>query len=184
MSFNHWLIRYQGSAHPNLKYDRMQGFSSIDDPRTGPPPTTFALAGGKILGQRAYLLGYRSPQLKLSFRPLFTMMPFGLPTPFISEEMDAKAGTAHLDICSFTRRLVVDVRAPPDHEAWIPMTCPLSDGHGNHYGFESFEGVMRVKAYLRTWYGGWRFVEESVMENAALEFGGDYSFKASKRMRS
>ncbi|KAG8849196.1 hypothetical protein FRB96_000903 [Tulasnella sp. 330] len=162
----------------------MQGFSSANDPRIGLPPTTFALAGGKILGQRAYLLGYRSPSLKLSFRPLFTMMPFGLSTPFISERMDAKAGTAHLDICSFTKRLVIDAHAPPDHDAWIPMNCPLSNGHENEYGFESFEGVMHIKAYSRTWYGGWRFLEESVIENAALEFGGDYSFKASKSIPS
>ncbi|KAG8980278.1 hypothetical protein FRB94_011992 [Tulasnella sp. JGI-2019a] len=172
-----------GTSFP-LGWTWMQGFSSAQDPRTGSELTTFALAGGKIIGQRAYLLGYRSPALKWSFRPLFTMMPFGFQTPFISEKMDARAGTAHLDICSVTRRLVIDAQAPPDHDGWIPMNCPLSNGHGNEYGFESFEAVIRIKAYVRTWYGGWMFVEESVLENAALEFGGDYSFKASQTMPS
>lgn len=156
---------------------RIQGFSSATTEEA--EPTTFALAGGKILGQRAYLLGYRSPTLKWSFRPLFTLLPFGFATPFISETMDSKAGTAHIDVSSLRRRLVIDAQAPADHEGWIGLHCPLSDGHANTFAFESFEGVIRIKAYARTWWGGWEFLEESVLDKAAVEFGGDYSFKAS-----
>ena len=143
---------------------------------------TFSMAGGKTLGQKAYLLGYRSENLQWSFRPPFTLMPFGFATPFVAETFDSKMGTAHFEVCSLMRKLVVEVESPSDHDGWLGLACPLKDGHGNTSAYETFEGDIRVKAYQRGWgFWGWNLVEDTTFEHAAVEFGGDYSFKVVKK---
>ncbi|KAL0955667.1 hypothetical protein HGRIS_001894 [Hohenbuehelia grisea] len=143
-----------------------------------PSTTTFSLAGGKILGQRAYLLGFQSPTIgQWSFRPLWTLLPFGFRTPFCTERVDARAGTFELTVCGIWRKLIVRAEAPPDHAGWVPMACPLARGHGNTFAYESFDARVHVQAFERAGLG-WKLVEDVWMENGALEFGGDYSFKA------
>ena len=98
---------------------------------------TFCLAGGKIMGQKAYLLGYRSEKIQWSFCPPFTLMPFCFATPFAGETIDSKKGTARFEMASLAKKLVVEVSSPPDHEGWLGLCCPLSDGHGNTYAYEA-----------------------------------------------
>lgn len=158
----------------------VQGFSNaFTDANDSVNPNThsFVMAGGKTIGQKAYLIGYRSESLQWSFRPPFTMLPFGLRTPFMSENIDSKSGIARLEVCTLFKKLVIEVVAPANHEGWLEMCCPLSNGHGNSLAYETIEGKVTVTAYKRGWCFGWKFVEETVFNDAAVEFGGDYSFK-------
>lgn len=90
---------------------RIQGFSDPQDHNT---TATFSLAGGKTLGQKAFLLGYRSPNYSISFAPPTTIFPFSIQTPFCYEEHDSKAGTLSLraDNLMRTRRIVINVIGP------------------------------------------------------------------------
>jgi len=142
---------------------------------------TFCLAGGKIMGQKAYLLGYRSEKIQWSFCPPFTLMPFCFATPFAGETIDSKKGTARFEMASLAKKLVVEVSSPPDHEGWLGLCCPLSDGHGNTCAYETFNGCVRIKAFQWGWSRGWELVEDTTFEGAAVEFGGDYSFKACQK---
>lgn len=75
---------------------------------------------------------------------------------------------------------MVQAAAPPNHEGWVGMACPLANGHGNTLAYETFEGVVSVgcfeRSWLKGWVGPWRLVEETLFEKAAVEFGGEYSF--------
>ncbi|RPA82025.1 hypothetical protein BJ508DRAFT_414301 [Ascobolus immersus RN42] len=164
----------------------MQSFKLSD---TGKPPTaSFALAGGSILGQKAYLMGYRSVKDGVSwdFRPAYTLMPFGVRTPFISEYVDGKSGIFRLSTRTFTRKLELEAIGPRDHEGYLPLSCPLGTGHDNTFAYETFDAEINVKAYekedavLGFLGGSWRLVSETTFERSALEFGGAYSFKAAK----
>lgn len=157
----------------------MQGFSAVEEPHKA---HTFVMAGGKIIGQKAFLFGYRSEKLQWSFRPPFTLMPFCFSTPFMKETFDSKKGTASFEVGALLRKLVVEADAPADHTGWLGLHCPLADGHGNTYAYESFEGNIRVKVYQRGWFKWeWKLVEDTTFEGAAVEFGGDYSFKVFKK---
>jgi tocopherol cyclase len=141
---------------------------------------TFAMAGGKLLAQKAFMLGYRSEKLDWSFSSPITLMPLCSPTPFMAETYDSKKGTAHYEVGSLMKKIVVDVQAPAEHEGWLALNCPLEEGHGNKFAYESFDGNIVVKAYRRRWNLTWSLVEETVFEGAAVEFGGDYSFKVKR----
>ncbi|KAH8151942.1 uncharacterized protein LAJ45_03935 [Morchella importuna] len=155
----------------------IQGFSDHKD-HAG--TSTFSLAGGKILGQKAFLLGYRSPKYSISFAPPTTLFPFSIPTPFCYEQHNSKAGTLSLraDNLMRTRRIVISVAGPANHERWVALNCPLSTGHGNKFAYETFEATLFVVISERRWpWQEWVQVETAQFTNAALEFGGDYSFK-------
>lgn len=159
----------------------IQGFSG--SPVTGEArhkARSFVMAGGKILGQKAFLLGYRSENIEWSFGPPFTLMPFCFQTPLMKEAFDSKRGVARYEVGALWKKLVVEVQAPSDHEGWLGLHCPLADGHVNTYAYESFDGSVRVKAYERACSLEWELVEETILDGAAVEFGGDYSFKVSK----
>lgn len=147
----------------------LQGFS-----KSGEKTTTFVMAGGKTMGQKAYLLGYRSEKIDISFAPLWTLMPLGIPTPFARDIVDSKNGRITFDVSSLTQRLVIEAQGPgPDDESWIGLHCPLTEGHGNIWAWESFEGTIKVKAYVRQLWG-WKLVDETLFDDAAVEFGGEY----------
>jgi tocopherol cyclase len=157
----------------------LQGFSAVTDHQG--EERSFCLAGGKILAQKAFLLGYRGAKVSWNFAPPWTLMPFSASTPWMKEYVDSKMGVARFEAGNWRRRLLVEVEATPEHEGWLGMCCPLSGGHGNTYAYETFEGSVKVSAYQRDWGMGWTLVEETVFENAAVEFGGGYSFKVSKQ---
>ncbi|CCX30652.1 hypothetical protein FPQ18DRAFT_316547 [Pyronema domesticum] len=158
----------------------VQGFSQSPDSGVARHATrTFVMTGGKTTGSKAYLCGYRSEKVEFSFKPLWTLMPFSFQTMFIKESFDSKQGTGRWEFCGLWQRLVVEAQAPSDHEGWIGLNCPISSGHNNCLAYESFDGSVRVQAYKRGWTMGWELVEETVFDGAAVEFGGDYSFKAS-----
>lgn len=119
---------------------------------------TFVMAGGKTLGQKAYLVGYRGGAAggELSFGPPWTLMPFCRETPFVAEAHDFARGMARVRVGSLRHRLVVEVQAPPPAAAaehddqWLGLHCPLADGHTNTFAHESFEGSVRVRVYRRS----------------------------------
>lgn len=144
---------------------------------------TFCMAGGQTMGQKAYLLGYRSAKVEVSFKPLWSMMPFGIEMPWARDWVDSDNGRIGFDVCSLRKRVVVDAQAPGlDSESWVGLKCPLKDGHGNVWAWETFEGRIRVKVMERGWGTGWRWklVEETEFEDAAVEFGGEYRASRSK----
>lgn len=75
---------------------------------------SLCLAGGTILRQRAFLIGYRSRARSCSFAPPSTLLPFGLPTPFLAVTHDSRDGSLGLTAHNVLRtvKLVVDVAAP------------------------------------------------------------------------
>jgi tocopherol cyclase len=152
----------------------LQGFSSDGGSKS------FSLAGGKLCGQKAFLLQYRSGNRAWSWGPPWTLMPAGYATPWMREWVDSRLGRARFEVQDWVRgrRVEVEVQAGEDHKGWLPMPCPLADGHGNRFAYETFEGVVRVAVFERPWpWSEWGLVEETVFERAAVEFGGDYSFK-------
>lgn len=94
------------SPPPTLTQPRMQAFSDS---------ASLCLAGGTILRQKAFLIGYRSRKHSCSFAPPTTLLPFELPTPFLAVTHNSRAGelgvTAH-NLCR-TLKLVIDAVAPP-----------------------------------------------------------------------
>ncbi len=50
------------------------------------------------------------------------------------------------------------------------------------FAYESFEGTLDIKVYSRNWYGLWQLVDHSILREGAVEFGGDYSFRATKTL--
>jgi tocopherol cyclase len=144
---------------------------------------SFCLAGGKLCGQKAFLLQYRTENRVWSWGPPWTIMPAGFATPWMREWVDSRLGRARFEMQDWVRgrRLLVEVQASEEHKGWLPVPCPLSDGHGNRFAYETFEGVVRVAAFERPWpWSEWKLVEETVFERAAVEFGGDYSFKVAE----
>ncbi len=70
------------------------------------------LAGGVVVpGVKAFLVGYRSKDLDIDFKPPLAMQLFGLST-FMSTRADWSRRLSLSDVCSSTRRLVVRSQAP------------------------------------------------------------------------
>ncbi|KAA8906700.1 hypothetical protein FN846DRAFT_709644 [Sphaerosporella brunnea] len=140
----------------------------------------FSFAGGKILGLRAFLGGYRSERVCWDWHPLTGAVLLG-GFGAMTEEVDSKMGRARFVVpAGWGRKVEVLVQASAEHEGWVGMRCPLREGHGNTFAYETFDGKVTVRALQRGWwwwFGGWKVVEETVFEHAAVEFGGDYSFK-------
>jgi hypothetical protein len=171
-----------GSAHVEKNWGASfpVGWTWLQALSATEPNFTLAAAGGLILSQKAYLIGYSSPNLPqhISFAPPVSLMPFGFNTPFISEKFDSSRGTFELKVSSWKYRLRICAQGPAHHVGWMPLLCPFADGHGNLLAYETFKAVVVVTVEERVGWGRrWKVVEKVKMDNAALEFGGEYSFK-------
>ncbi|KZT57176.1 hypothetical protein CALCODRAFT_483388 [Calocera cornea HHB12733] len=184
------LLRGEGIAHCEknwgLGFPRgwvwSQAFSSSSDPSV--PGASFALAGGKILAQRAYMVLFRSPATgrEWDFRPPWTVLLFGRGVT-IREELDRQGDGLVLDVCDWRRRVVVRVKAQEPRDTWLPMHCPLRNGH-RVFASETFTATATVDAFERrgawvcAWLwggGGWQWVESQNFDQVAFELGGDYA---------
>lgn len=105
------MVGFLGPWYGYPDSPRIQGFS---DPQHYSRTATFSLAGGKILGQKAFLLGYRSRQRSVSFAPPTTLFPFSIPSPFCCETHDSRKGTLSLRVDNLlrTRRIIVEASGP------------------------------------------------------------------------
>ncbi|KAI0337605.1 hypothetical protein BDW22DRAFT_860799 [Trametopsis cervina] len=142
---------------------------------------SLSLAGGEALpGVEAYLIGYRSSKLAWDFTPPFAVA-VGPISPFMTVRRDSAAGTIDLVVSTFTKKLAMNMSAPPD--SFMGIAAPLKDGHRPMFAFESFQARTRVQAWERRWpWQKWTLVEEGecgVSDDgspcSALEFGGSYS---------
>jgi hypothetical protein len=131
------------------------------------------LAGGAVVpGVKAFLVGYRSEDLELDFKPPFAMQLLGV-SPFISSRADWGSRTFQLDVRSFTTRLVVEATSPPD--SFFTLGAPFPEGHREHALGQSFRATAHLKIYHRPFpFMTWSELREEVFENASLEFGGAY----------
>ncbi|KAF2748134.1 hypothetical protein M011DRAFT_467178 [Sporormia fimetaria CBS 119925] len=137
--------------------------------------STICLAGGKILGMTAYLVGYRSKDLDISFRPPFSLALFGW-SPTMSVDVNWKRGAFNLGVTSFWKKLEIEAVAPKDRGGWFGLPAPFSEGHRENFLTESFLADVKVTVFEKEgWiFGGWRQVKRESFKNASLEFGGDY----------
>lgn len=129
------------------------------------------LAGGTVMtGVKAFLVGYRSKDLKLDFRPPFAMQLLGI-SPFLSSSSDWKARTFELDVRSLTTRLAVKASAPRD--SFFTLGAPFPEGHREKALGESFRAKVHVRIFQRPFLlMQWKEVRTEVFDNASLEFGG------------
>lgn len=197
-----WIQARQGQPQPH--HDITQSNSEA-------PSRSICIAGGKIIGSEAYLLGYRSsthpsctpthPIFELDFRPPFAMSLLGL-SPNLTVKPDFAARSFTLSARDWRNRIDVHVSAPAD--TFFPLSAPFPDGHRDNLLAESFRAELKARVYtwvwgskwwdVRGWWAGktdgnpavghWKLSEEVVFEDASLEFGGEYyGFAGSKTRR-
>ncbi|WPG99563.1 Hypothetical protein R9X50_00238000 [Acrodontium crateriforme] len=133
--------------------------------------TGFCSAGGQILGMDAFLIGYRSKDLNLDFRPPFALRLAGL-SPFMSYKSDWDNRLFELSVQSFNRKLSVKAVAP--RGSFFSLSSPFPEGHRENYLGQSFKATIEVKIYERKWFGQWNHIRTDVFEDGSLEFGGAY----------
>ncbi|KAF8474632.1 hypothetical protein BDZ91DRAFT_711379 [Kalaharituber pfeilii] len=182
--------RGHGHMEKNWGASFPTGWIWIESLNPSPPPVTLVasqliensstsyvtLAGGSIMGLKAFFVGFESPVLfptstcrsiNWTFRPLFTvLLPLiGLGiyvSPFCKEEYNALAGTYKLQVVDWTvrdgwRKLVLTCAGTPglnsscDGEStsnYLQLPCPMNVGHGNSFAKETFEANVLVEAYV------------------------------------
>ena len=131
----------------------------------------FCCAGGIILGMEAFLLGYRSADLSLDFRPPFALRFLGI-GPLMSYQTDWDNRTFELSVQSFRQKITVHAQAPKG--SFFPLSSPFPDGHRSNFLGQSFQAKIEVRIYQSGWIGPWRLVREDVFERGSLEFGGAF----------
>jgi len=136
--------------------------------------TILNLAGGSILGLKAFLIGYTSPDLELAFRPpLATQLPGGI-GPFLSYTVDWEARTFDLSVQNFRHKLVLQASAPKG--SFYPLAAPFPEGHRENFLNQSMAASLTLKIYENSSFGlgTWKLLREERFENAGLEFGADW----------
>jgi hypothetical protein len=182
----------------------------------------FAVAGGRIIGIEAYLVGFRcvvsSPingdwdlttrrdderGIAWDFTPPFTVGLAGRGIGMKTSRNWEKR-VVSLDVWDWGRWLHVEMTAPAVlvffvcvttcneltvfQDTFVPMSGPLSKGFAPDLCHESFQARFRITCYERpmrfSWSRLWSLVSGSEwqwretavydVEEAALEFGGDY----------
>ncbi|KAK7193486.1 hypothetical protein PSPO01_00159 [Paraphaeosphaeria sporulosa] len=139
------------------------------------------LAGGKILGMHAFLLGYRSPKLNLDFAPPFALaVPIPIPllswliSPFMTHVIDYASRSISLTVRNLFYKIEVSARAPKE-VGWFGLGSPFPEGHRKNFCSESFLATVDVVVSERSMWGWtWREVERAIFEGASLEFAGEY----------
>ncbi len=131
----------------------------------------FCCAGGQILGMEAFLLGYRSKDLKFDYRPPFAVRFAGL-SPFMSYTTDWENRSFELTLQSFRRKINVKAVAPKG--TFFPLSPPFPEGHRENYLNQSFQAKVEVKIYESGWLSPWELVREDHFEDGSLEFGAEY----------
>lgn len=137
--------------------------------------TVLNIAGGKILGAEAFLIGYRSPDLDLSFRPPWALKFLGF-GPFMSYTVDWESRTFELSVQSWRQK--IEVRATAPKGTFFSLAAPFKEGHRPNFLNQSLQARVELKIYTRGptgWFGGaWQLVREETFENGGLEFGAGY----------
>ncbi|KAF2786958.1 hypothetical protein K505DRAFT_367773 [Melanomma pulvis-pyrius CBS 109.77] len=133
------------------------------------------LAGGKILGSTAYILGYRSPDLNIDFAPPFALaIPMFRFSPFMDVDLDWESRAFSISVAGVWRKVVLRAAAPKE-TGWFGLGAPFREGHRRNFCTESFLAGVEVEVWERGWlWGAWRKTKMERFEKASLEFGGGY----------
>lgn len=140
----------------------------------------FCCAGGQILGIEAFLLGYRSDDLNIDFRPPFAAQFAGL-SPFMTYNTDWERRCFELSVQSFKYRVTIHAKAPKG--SFFTLSSPFPEGHRENYLCQSFQARFEIKIYEGNWLGPWNLIREDSFNNASLEFGGAYYPPAGSKER-
>lgn len=134
------------------------------------------LAGGKIMGQTAYMLGYRSPTLDLDFVPPFSVSYLNFLSPFMDVKIDWPSRTFNISVSNYFYKLDLRTHAPKEY-GWFGLASPFPDGHRPNLCCESFLAEIEVKVSRReSWmpWSAWSEVGTETFTGASLEFAGGY----------
>lgn len=140
----------------------------------------FCCAGGQILGLEAFLLGYRSEDLNVDFRPPFAVRFAGI-SPFMSYRIDWNERSFELSVQSFRQKLTVKASAPKG--SFFSLSSPFPEGHRENFLGQSFQARFDISIYESSWFGPWKLVRKDMFEGASLEFGGTYYPPAGSKER-
>ncbi|RMZ69060.1 hypothetical protein GMOD_00002972 [Pyrenophora seminiperda CCB06] len=135
-----------------------------------------SLAGGKIMYNTAYLLGYRSPTLDLDFIPPFSVSYLNLASPFMSVTNDWESRSFSMSVSNYMYKLELKAHAPKEY-GWFGLAAPFPDGHRANFARESFIATIQVKIFKKDgWWpwSAWKEVKTERWEGASLEFAGEY----------
>ncbi|KAF2733155.1 hypothetical protein EJ04DRAFT_535597 [Polyplosphaeria fusca] len=138
------------------------------------------IAGGKILGMTAYILGYRSRDVNFDLMPPYALSVFDM-SPFMSVRVDWESRVFFLRVQNLWNRIDVSARAPADERTWFGLSSPFAEGHRPNFCTESFLATVDVKLWERRWWGSWRQVRQEHFAGASLEFGGEYFSRKGKK---
>lgn len=134
------------------------------------------LAGGKIMYNTAFLLGYRSPGLNVDFVPPFSVAYLNVLSPFMSVENDWAARTFSISVSNYFYKLELRAHAPKE-SGWFGLASPFEDGHRPNFCVESFIATVEVEVFERSgWFpwSPWAKASSDKFEGASLEFAGGY----------
>jgi len=140
----------------------------------------FCAAGGQILGMEAFLLGYRSPDLNVDYRPPYAARVAGV-SPTMSYKTDWESRSFELSVQGLAQKIVIKASAPKG--SFFSLSSPFPEGHRENFLGQSFQATIEVNIFERTWLYSWKLVHEDVFEEASLEFGGAYYPPAGSKER-
>lgn len=129
------------------------------------------IAGGKILGMHAFVLGYRSPTLAIDMLPPFALSVLGF-SPFMSTDIDYSTRSVSITVCNFWYRIKVWRKAPKEG-GWFGLGSSFPEGHRGNSCTESFMAT-EVEVCERRGLWGWSEVAPERFEDASLEFAGGH----------
>ncbi|EDU40383.1 conserved hypothetical protein [Pyrenophora tritici-repentis Pt-1C-BFP] len=135
-----------------------------------------SLAGGKIMYNTAYLVGYRSPALDLDFIPPFSISYLNLASPFMNVANDWESRSFSISVSNYSYKLELKAHAPKEH-GWFGLAAPFPNGHRANFAIESFIAMIEVRISERDgWWpwSAWKEVKTERWEGASLEFAGGY----------
>lgn len=138
------------------------------------PGRGICLAGGKTMGQIAFLMGYRNDAkgIELDFRPPFAMKFFGVYGPFMETKIDFENRTFEVDVSNLTQRMVVKASGPKG--TFYSLSGPYQDGHKHNWMAQTLRGHVSLEIYKRKGLFGWELVLTDEFNKAGQEFGGDF----------
>ena len=132
------------------------------------------IAGGHILGMKAFLAAFRSPMQEIDFRPPLALSILGV-SPFMRSKVDWNDRKVEFSVTGWTKKLAVTIKAPKG--TFFGLSAPFYDGHRKNFLSQSFQARAVVRVWERRWwqlFGGWSLTETVDFEGASLEFGGDF----------
>ncbi|KAJ4353308.1 uncharacterized protein N0V89_005035 [Didymosphaeria variabile] len=126
------------------------------------------LAGGKILGMHAFLLGYRSPSLSLDFLPPFALaIPISfmswMISPFMTHTVDYASRLFTLTVSNLFYKIEIRAQAPREG-GWFGLGSPFPEGHRKNFCSESFLANVDVMVWQRSvWNWAWKEATSTFM---------------------